>query len=64
MVRMKFMAGLFVLLVATISTVAGGTVYGGNKERSSKGKDPGALSLVIPGLAMVAFGLGKKKGPR
>jgi hypothetical protein len=63
-VRVKTMAGLFVLLAATISAVAGSTVYGGGEEGLSHAKDPGGLALVIPGLAMVAFGLGKKKGPK
>ncbi len=61
---MKAMVGLLVLLVATISTVAGGAVYGGGEHGFFHAKDPVALALVIPGFAMVAFGFGKKKGPK
>ena len=61
---MKAIVGLLVLLAATMSTVAGGTVYGGGEEGFFHVKDPGALALVVPGIAMVVFGLGKRKGPK
>jgi hypothetical protein len=60
-VRMNCGIGLQVLLAASISPVTGGLVYGGKEERSSKGTDPGVLTRVIPGSAMVAVGLRRKK---